>query len=176
MSAETKDRMARKQNIIIAGLKLTANTSEGMKRSIEEFFRNELEITTRVLEITETKDHAYLVKVASFEHKLAIFRRIYRLVEKRIQVQLHPDLTPREQQIQDKIASIAMLERAKGNRVKVGYCKLIINHKLHVWDEETGRIVPVINPDTFETPETLIKRSVCRKSKTNRSTWAGCTR
>lgn len=166
MSAETKDRMARRQNLIVAGLNLRVKTNDEVKWCLEEFFRNEVEVHTRVLEATLLAPQVYLAKVASFHDKIAIFRNIYKLVKKGIKVDLYPDLTRKEKQIQDKIVARAVLEQAKGNRVKMGYQKLIINKQLHVWNEETGEIELVISPHALDTVAALIKHSVFAETPT----------
>lgn len=74
-------------------------------------------------------------------------------------VSLTTTLSHTEWQIQDKIQDIAKQEKAKGNRVSVGYMTMIMNDDIFVWDHQRNMLVKVTyENDVFLKPCTETKQ------------------
>ena len=62
-------------------------------------------------------------------HYITVFRRVFTYNS-----YIDDDLTVNEREIQSNLRNIAREERAKGNEVKVGYQKIMINNQWVNWN------------------------------------------
>lgn len=138
-----RERQARKNNILIVGLHLLANNQKELKEAVEDFFANEVEVPTKVVNVSLLARSVYVVTVANFANKITILKNIHKMIEKKTRVKMFPDLTARERRIHELIVAKAEEERDKGNHATVGHMRLYINRKMYMWNEQKDKLEPV---------------------------------
>lgn len=132
----------RRNNIVIKGFKATEERQLHCEE-VETFMESSLKTKVKLTSIREIKRNTGLpiiiAKCESFEQKLQIMKAKNRL--KGTQFFIDDDLTSEERKVQSILRNMARDERGKGNSVKVGYRKLIINTEIWDWKEEESKVV-----------------------------------
>ena len=140
---EQQERLMRKNNIVIRGVKFNENLN--VEEQVENFLLKELNIKVRVNEVysreTKNKDKVNVVKMSKLIDKINVMRNKNKL--KGQQVYIEDQLTEKESEIQFQIRKRAREEQATGKRVKVGYMKLCINGVWFRWDEIDQQLIEV---------------------------------
>lgn len=142
-AAEKKDRLERKNNIVISGLKSDGDYTQ----TVMNFMREKLDLVLSPVSVTplvkknENQPTMLLVKLHSYEEKNRIMNK--RNVLKGSQVYLNNDMTVLERQKQKKIREMARLERQNsGRKVFVGHLGARIDGVWHEWDFDQNKFVP----------------------------------
>lgn len=115
-------------------------------REVSDFLYNMLQVSIGVTNVTKVDRTTYVVQVGHFSQKLQIMRNRRKLnyVEGMV-VQIYPDYTEREKQIQARIQRAANDARRNGSVVRAGYMKLYTDGKQWVWNEDKNELVEVTN-------------------------------
>lgn len=137
---EGEEKKKKKNNIIIRGAQINSNNIE---ESVEEFLMKNLQIEAKINNAyklnTETKMEMIVVQMESWEKKKEVMISKNKLKDTRIYID--NDMTKKEREIQKEIRNIAMEEKKKGNRAKIGYQSLVINDEEYKWDEKEYGLV-----------------------------------
>lgn len=137
---EKAEREKRRANVIIRG---AAFKGENLKAEVEEFFSQEMKLRVQVkkamgLRREDNSGGAMLVVMGSLEEKQKVMRN--RALLKGSRIYVDDDLTKTERGIHKKIWQQAKEEEAKGNWVKRGYMKLVVNGQCWRWNERESRL------------------------------------
>lgn len=138
---ERGEKEKRRDNIIIKNLP----TTEGVTREkVEEFLKQKMQVRIEVVDafnIGRNADKQVIVaRLKNFQQKRSVMENKYKLKGTRIYIE--SDLTGTEKEIQNQIWAIAKKEMEKGERVKVGYQKLIKQNECYVWDKKNNDLKP----------------------------------
>lgn len=68
-----------------------------------------------------------IVKLETWEQKLAVLKNKYKIRHHKKRIFIDNDLTKLERKVQQEIGKKATEEREKGNKIKIGYKKININ-------------------------------------------------
>lgn len=118
---ESKERLTRKQNIIVRGIRTSGNrTLQEVRHALE----SKLNITVGI-ERTQSIAGGILVRLYSVKNKIQIIEKKSEF--KGTAIWLEDDLTMREKLVPDWLNLLAELEKKKGNEIKVGFQKICIN-------------------------------------------------
>lgn len=77
-----------------------------------------------------------IVKLKSWQQKKEILAKKSKLKDKKLYID--NDSTKKERDVQKEIAKIAKMKRERGDQVKIGYRKLMVNERTFIWKEEEG--------------------------------------
>ena len=136
------EKKEKKNNIIISGKfeKKLKEDRQGMNVFVKELCENLVMqeviveeaqyITTNRLGIDFVR-----AKINSFDKKLAIMKNKYKLARNTNKIFIDDDLTEEERKIQSLLRKKANEEKAKGNKVKIGYKKISINNRWTHWND-----------------------------------------
>lgn len=143
--AQKEERCKRRNNIVITGLTTTRGKE---KEAIEDLITAKLKVQAKITNAyqigKEQQSHVIIAEVESWERKQEIMANKMKLRNTRIYI--NNDLTTEERRIQKEIRSIAREEKAKGNKVKTGYQKIILNDKEYRWNEVVQGVTIYENP------------------------------
>lgn len=132
---ERKERENRRKNLVVKGMKVG---EEGMRNKVEEILR-ELEREVNVEEVRRVeagrreKGSMLVVKVQSEWMKRNILMNKWKL--KGREVWIEEDLTWEERRIKWKIGQVALKEKLKGKKIRVGQQGIWIEETWWRWDE-----------------------------------------
>ncbi|XP_025269024.1 trichohyalin-like [Camponotus floridanus] len=135
---ETRERRERRNNITLKGEDLSREGPP--KRIIEQIMRQELQVEADVEEAywirREQRGGMLIAKLKSWQQKREILAKKSKLKGKKLYID--NDLTKKKRDVQKEIAEIAKLERERGNQVKIGYKKIMVNERTFKWKEGEG--------------------------------------
>lgn len=137
---ERREKIERKQNIVITGVKFDANN---IKQEIESLIGEKLGVKIKVEEAYKLGKEAgsnqrAIAKLQSWKEKQDVMKNKSKL--RGHSIYIDNDLTPKEREIQKKLREIGITESEKGNRARIGYKKIMINGKNFEWDDEHDTI------------------------------------
>ncbi|XP_011883055.1 PREDICTED: DNA ligase 1-like [Vollenhovia emeryi] len=135
---EARERLDRRNNIIIKGLELERGGEARGK--VKEFLRMQFGVKEEAIEevkVVGRETRMIWVRIRSREEKEEIMSNKNRLGK---EIYIENDLTWKEKVLQRKIGGIARGERAKGKRVKVVYRGMIVDGKRYERSEESGEM------------------------------------
>lgn len=155
---EKQEKLKRRNNTVITGIKLR---TENMENEIEQFVKNELDITAKAITVYETKStktNKYIVEWSSWQEKKAIMENKSKLKETNKRIYIENHLTKEEDSIQYELRNIARDQKKRNNdtRIKIGYQKITIGNEEYRWDKEEANIKLI---------ETKSKNSASRNNK-----------
>lgn len=137
---ERQDREKRRNNLVIKGVKRDENQIE---EQVEQLIKDKLKLSTKVKKgyTVKAKDdkQIIIVEMNSWEHKKDIMIRKGLLQSTNIWIE--NDLTFEESKIQAQLRKVMQEEKDKGNRVKMGYQKIIINGEKYEWNPSAQGII-----------------------------------
>jgi hypothetical protein len=137
---EKKEREKRKNNIVIRG----ANKWEESKieKETKEFIKNNLKIEVNINKAFKVQVRGgkctVVAEVGSWEQKREI---MIRKKELQAGIFIDDDLTRTEREMQTKLREKAKEEREKGNKVKVGYGKIMIGDRWYRWSAREKKLI-----------------------------------
>jgi hypothetical protein len=136
---EQRGKKERKNNVIITGI---GAKSGNIERGMEEWLEREIGVKVNVKEAFKiNKDKMMLAKIESWEQKKNILLNKSKLKEKEDErMYIDDDLTKEERETQKKLRELAIEERNRGKRVKIGYRKIQINGEWFRWDEREEKL------------------------------------
>jgi len=140
MRMEMKKREERKRNILIRGVE---GNGKDIEKRIWEILKD-LGVEKGVQETKfrrgrrEGEKGMAIVRLRKVESMIEIMRKRRDLTDKKVRID--DDLTWKERRIRWRLEDIARRERGKGERVRVGYGKLLIEERWWRWVEEEERL------------------------------------
>lgn len=139
MNLERKEKMQRKDNIVIKGKTFDIrNTAE----EIRKFLKEKLEIDAQILETKPIKigenEHT-IVKLGSTQQKTQVMKAKSKLKQEAEKIFIENDLTFQERKIQKEIKNFA--REHKGKEVKIGYQKVTVEGREYKWDYKTSSVI-----------------------------------
>lgn len=141
---ELLERQKKMKNVVINGLHTISQNDEDLKRELESFFAENLNVFTKVVNVTRPRKSLCIAKLEKVQDKLRLLKNRRLLRHRGINVFIDSDLTFLEKEIQNKIERRAEKERLKGHFVKVGHGKIYINGTTFVWNEQQNKLVEVM--------------------------------
>lgn len=146
ITTEQLERKRRLKNFIISGMAFKAAGGIDLCREVNEFLYVTLQVSITVTNVTKVDRTTFVVQAGHFSQKLQVMRNRRKLnyVEGMI-VQIYPDYTEREKQIQAHIQRAANEARRNGSVVRAGYMKLYIDGRQWAWNEEKNKLLEVMN-------------------------------
>lgn len=120
----------KKNNIIIKNSQING---DNIQDKVKNFISEKLNIETSLSDAYEIKKGVILAKIENWTQKRLIMEK--KMLLKGTNTYIDNDLTAQEMNIQKQLRDIAKEKRAKGNSVKVGYKKIIINNRKYEWHE-----------------------------------------
>ena len=131
------ERVNKQNNVIVSGMRMNDQVRGSMKGKLEDLFKKELEVNVPVKFVTISGQRICLVELENKEDKIRIMKvknKLRKLSGKTIYVD--NDYPVKKQQVQRNIRKRAAEERQKGNQVRVGYQKMVVDGKEWKWNEE----------------------------------------
>jgi len=108
-----------------------------VKKFIKENLKIEVEIDKAFKIWTRGNRCTVVAELRSWEQKRDIMSKKRELKER---IFIDDDLTKKEREIQGHLKDKAKEEREKGNRVKIGYGKIMVNDKWYWWNAREKRL------------------------------------
>ncbi|KAJ8956684.1 hypothetical protein NQ318_014039 [Aromia moschata] len=143
---ESKERMEklegdkRRKNIVIQGIKMNTNDTKILKQNVEKLIETELGIKIKTESARKIGEKTCLVELISKDDKNTVMQNKSKLKNMQDKVYINDDLSKKEREIQTRLRKIAKEERDKGNSVKVGFQKLIIDQQVWKWNRENEKL------------------------------------
>ena len=141
---EYKERLARKHNIMVAGVR---TVGKDVKRGLVDILEETLETPIRVAMVRAVEGKV-LATMHTMKDKLAVMKRKGKL--RGLQVWVADDWTKREKEIQEWLEKEANWERANGTAVQVRYMRIKKGEIWYEWSEKEGMLVPKRNDESRE--------------------------
>lgn len=136
---EAQDKEKRKNNLIITGLKIDIEDRNALKEAVKNFITQNLKIEPKIKTVYKIGDARCVIELENWTDKMEVLKNKAKLhLIKDQKVYLDSDLTVSERKIQASIREKAKELKQKGENVKIGYQKLIINGKQVSWDKKQG--------------------------------------
>lgn len=149
---EQIERTSRKNNIIITGLKIESDNKNEIKKEIETFIKNELQIETQINKSYQINRNMYVAEIHKFEDKMSILQNKGKLKKSQYKyIYINSDLTKKERQIQKIIRERAEQEKQLNRNVRVGYKKITINGITWIWNTKSRQLEAL--PITHKIPK-----------------------
>lgn len=126
-----KTRKREKRNNII--IKNAQIKGENSSKAVEDYIREKLSVEVKINEAFELTKGILLAKVQSWKEKKMIMENTQKL--RNTNVYIEHDMTVEERKIQKELRQLAKEQREKGSEAKVGYQKIIIDKKVHTWND-----------------------------------------
>lgn len=139
---EILEKESKKNNVVINGLKMTTNEPLVLKEHIKDFIKENLNIDTTPKSVTKIGEKTCVISLENEKEKndiMANKSKLRYMSEDRIFIS--EDMTFKEREKQKKMRLVAKTEKEKGNTVKIGYNKIIINGEEWRWNKITESIV-----------------------------------
>lgn len=141
---EKQEREAKKNNIIITGLKLERLEGPALTKAVEDLLKLHLKVTPKFLWVKKMNDERCICGLENFGNKLEIMKSKQKLkMVKDRKIFIMDDLTYNEREIQRKIRERASQEKARNAKVKIGYQYLIIDDQKWKWSPATQKLEKV---------------------------------
>lgn len=135
VAEEHRQRRERRNNIIIKSKEINKDTGNALENKVKEILKNieAEEAFTRATYIGTDNSGKGLVRVelTRLKDKISIMKNKHKL--KGQECYIDDDMTNKEREIQAVLRKRAREEREKGNTVKVGYQKIMINNQWENW-------------------------------------------
>lgn len=130
------EREKRRNNVVIQGIKLESTDHNTIKEEMIKFMEKELGIDAEIKTAKKIGKETCLVEFNSIIGKDKVMKNKSKL-RLRIgeRVYINDDMTKTEREIQGKIRKQAKEEKERGNNVKIGFMKLIVNNEVWKWDK-----------------------------------------
>lgn len=132
---EREEKEKRRENIIIKNLPIT---EEVTRENVEKFLKEKMQIQIEVVDTFKigrnVEKQVIVARLKDFNQKRVVMENKHKL--KGTRTYIESDLTNAEKKIQNQIWAIAKKEMEKGERVKVGYQRMIKQDGLYVWDNK----------------------------------------
>lgn len=137
--AEKEEKQKRKNNIIIRGITVEENqVPKGVQDFLSKTLQIEMKIERAYIINKDKHDQIIRAELESWGKKQEIMKNKSNL--KNTKIYIDNDLTNEERFIQREIRSIAKEEKGKGNKVKIGYQKIIISGVEYKWNKEANGV------------------------------------
>ncbi|XP_071571574.1 uncharacterized protein [Temnothorax nylanderi] len=135
---EERERRERRNNITLKGEDLPKEGSP--KGTIEHIMRYELQVEVDVEDAywigREQRGRMLIARLKSWQQKKEILAKKSKLKGKKLYID--NDLTKKERDVQKEIVGIAKMKKERGEQVKIGYKKLMVNERTFIWKEGEG--------------------------------------
>lgn len=153
-TTEQLERKRRLNNFIVTGMTFRAPEGPQLCREVNEFLYNNLQVSVGVTNVTRVDRATFVVQVGHFAQKLQVMknRRKLNYMEGTV-VQIYPDYTEREKEIQAIIQRAANNARREGSIVRAGYMKLYIDGKQWAWNDDKNELIEVTNYTQLSWPD-----------------------
>nr|CAH7721994.1 unnamed protein product [Callosobruchus chinensis] len=113
---EQEDRMKRKNNVIINGLKIESSQNETMREVVKRFIEEQVKVKVNITKVIKVNNQMHVAEIESFDKKLEIMRLKGKIdTLKQNKIYISSDLTKKERAIQKTIRDRATQERSNGN-------------------------------------------------------------
>lgn len=131
---EMIERLERKNNIFIRGVK---TVGKGIKGEIRNLLEERLDIPVKIAECRAIGGGLVLT-INTFKNKVGIMKQKAKL--RGTNIWIEDDLTEREKEVNEWLRKLAKAEERKGNDVRTGYLKIRINDEWKFWNEKLGEL------------------------------------
>lgn len=146
---ERIDRMEnekRRNNIVLQGKEMNITEPEKLRKAIENFMDQELQVKVKVKDVIKLGRKTCLVQLSNQEEKYEVMKNKSKLKQKiGEQIYVQDDLSKQDRYIQRQIRIRASEERNNGKLTKIGYRKLLVGSEEWKWNKEEQRLVKVAN-------------------------------
>lgn len=113
-------------------------------KKVEDYLNNKMQINIEVVDA---------FKVGRIVEKQVVVAKLKNMVQKQIimenksklrgtNIYIESDMTNREKEIQNQIWTLAKIDMAKGEKIRVGYQKIIKQNKVYIWDKNENVLKP----------------------------------
>lgn len=144
---EKIEREWKRNNLILKGLEV-ANLNEGEMRTKVETMIQHMKVEAKVKKVVRINDRVSKIEVEDFHQKLQILKSKHHLrTFGNGKIYIDSELTTNERKVQSEIREIYENEKKKGNSVKMGYQKVIINGVKYTWDKKKKGVVKSTNAE-----------------------------
>lgn len=133
---ENIDKEKRRNNIVIHGLKIEMKDQENMEGKVEDFMESTLQVKVNTKAVIKLSDVTYLVELTKPTDKMKIMKNKNKLKNISPKIFINDDMNRIEREIQGKIRKQAKDEKEKGNKVKIGFQKLLVDDEVWRWDKD----------------------------------------
>lgn len=144
-----KDRV--RSNIVISGVSVNKESGESLRRVIEDFCKQDIEVEVTVKDAIKIGQTVCKIELASYSDKEKIMINKKKLKFNKAKIFINKERTRYKREIQRKIKIYAEEEQKKGSNVKIRERKLIIEEEEWIWnknkDEMEKKPINVKNDD-----------------------------
>lgn len=140
-TVEKMERERKTKNIVISGWKTDTHEPQNLKERVEHFLNQNLQVNIEAKAITILGKSTCMLELESEKDKNLIMTNKYKLKNCKQRIFINEDLTNRERKKQYELRAFAKTEKEKGNQVKMGYNKVIINGEEWRWNNKSGKIM-----------------------------------
>lgn len=133
---EKMERDSRRNNVVIQGIPVSTEDQNKIKEKVDELLENTLNIKIDVQGVRKINEKMCLVELKNSADKEKIMKNKNKLKQIREhKIYINDDMSKTDRYIQGEIRKQAREEKNKGNKVKVGYQKLVVNDEVFVWNK-----------------------------------------
>lgn len=141
---ENMERIERRNNVVIQGIPLTTYDENEMKEKVDDLLEKTLGLNIKAQTVRKVNERVCVVKLKNSTDKKQIMENKNKLREvKNDEIYINDDMSKKEREIQKKIRKEAKDERLRGNSVKIGFQKLVVNGETRVWDKTENRFIAI---------------------------------
>lgn len=135
------EKERRKNNIVITGLRIDTNDQEILKRKVGNMIEKEIEVQTDIKKVQKLGEKTHLVEFTKTNDKEKVMRNKHKLKNNKSQrIFINEDMTKKELEKGKQLRKRAQEEKNKGNSVKLGYNKIIINGNEWKWNSDKEKL------------------------------------
>lgn len=138
---EQLEKEKKENNIIISGMDIDAYDDKSTNKLMEEFMKQSMNIEIDIKKASKIRQKKYLVELKNPADKEKVMKNKSKLRKIKDKIYIDEDLTMGEREKRKQINKRAQEEKAKGQVVKVGYNKIIIDGKEWRWDRQEETLV-----------------------------------
>ncbi|KAK9719690.1 hypothetical protein QE152_g22541 [Popillia japonica] len=139
---EIIDREKRKNNIIVSGLTIDAEDPTVLKQAVTNMIKQHLKIDIAIKTTKKIGTQTCVVELEKAEDKINIMRNKHLLKNVHPdKIYINEDLTKQEKDKMKIMREKAKEEIEKGNTVKIGYNKIIVNGVEWRWHNKEKKII-----------------------------------
>lgn len=136
------DKEKRRNNIIIQGIPITTYEEGVIKERMNRLLKDNLELEVKIKNARKIGEKICLLEMENNTDKQLVMSNKSKLKNiKDTKIYINNDMNLEEREIQKIIRDKAKNHREKGETVKIGYQKLIINGEVRVWNNEKKTLV-----------------------------------
>lgn len=128
-------KKSKENNVVVSGVEIKYEDPLQIKEQIQSFTRESLGIESKIRDVRKLGPKTCLVELENRNEKRKIMfnkRKLKEIPNRKIFIM--DDLTKRELEMQKKLRSKAIEEKAKGKEVTIGYRKLTIDGVVWRWN------------------------------------------